>query len=138
MIDYLQHLDQEVFLYFNNLGSSTWDWFWVFITYKWASLPLYALVTWLMYRKIEVRNTFISVVLIGLMIIVTYGISHLAKYGFARPRPCNTNLPARFLIEDCGTYGFFSSHATSAFALALFVGLILKPYYRQATLWMMV
>lgn len=134
----LQYLDKEVFLYLNNLGESSYDWFWVFITHKWASLPLYGLVVWLIFRKTGFKNTFIRLVLIGLMIIAAYGISHLVKYGVMRPRPCNMNFDARTLVDDCGTYGFFSSHATSAFALTLYIGKILKTYYRQAIFWMIV
>lgn len=137
-MEYLQQLDQELFLYLNNLGNPSWDWFWVFITHKWASLPLYALVTWLMYKKIGIKKAFISVVLIGVMIMVTYGFAHLVKYGVMRPRPCNMDFSARFLIEDCGTYGFFSAHSSSAMALAVFVGLILKPFYKQATFWLVI
>jgi len=131
-MEYLAHLDQELFLYLNNLGNTNWDWFWVFITHKWASLPLYALVTWLMYKKIGFKGAFISVVLIGAMIMVTYGFAYLVKYSVMRLRPCNMGFDARILVDDCGTYGFFSAHASSAFALAVFVGRILKPYYKYA------
>lgn len=34
------------------------------------------------------------------------------------------------LKEDCGDYGFFSSHASVGMALMLFMGLLLKKYYR--------
>ena len=47
----LIQLDQELFLYLNNLGSETWDWFWVFITHKFASIPLYAFLLYLLYKN---------------------------------------------------------------------------------------
>ncbi len=138
-MEYLQQLDQEVFLYLNHLGTPTWDWFWVSITHEWMSLPLYALVSWLMYKKIGVKNTAISLILLFLMVGATYGLTEIVKMSVMRPRPCNTGLDIRFLVEECGTdYSFFSTHASAAMAIAIFTGFILKPYYKFAALGMVI
>ena len=36
----------------------------------------------------------------------------------------------RFVADGCGRYGYFSAHAASSMAAAVFLGLLLKPYYK--------
>ena len=36
----------------------------------------------------------------------------------------------RFVADGCGRYGYFSAHAASSMAAAVFIGLLLKPYYK--------
>lgn len=127
----LNDLDTRLFLYLNNLGNSTWDSFWVLFTNQWVSIPIYAILVWLVYWKTGFKRAFISGVVIFLMLVVTYGLSKLFKYGVMRPRPCTMNFDMRYpLNEDCGDYGFFSSHASVGMALMLFMGLLLKKYYK--------
>lgn len=132
-MDKLLNFDREVFLYLNNLGSENWDWFWLFITNKWASIPLYALLLFLLYKKTGWKGTLISLVVIALMITSTDQFANVFKHGFERPRPCQEAFDrARFIAVRCGRYGFFSAHAASSFALAVFLGNILKKYYQYA------
>ena len=37
---------------------------------------------------------------------------------------------ARFIAVRCGSYGYFSAHAASSMALAVFVGLLLMAKYK--------
>lgn len=127
----IQNLDQQFFIFLNNLGNSTWDGFWVVMTNQWMSIPVYILLSWLILRKTGFKSTFVSMTFIFFMVVAVYGLSHLVKYGVARPRPCTMGFDMRFpLHEDCGDYGFFSTHASVGMALMLFIGLILKPYYK--------
>ncbi len=128
---YLEHLDQQLFLYLNNLGTPAWDQFWIILTDQIWAIPLYALLTWFMYKKTGFKATAVSLVFIFVMVGFTYGISHLVKETVMRPRPCTMGFDMRYLLsEDCGDYGFFSSHASCAMALILFIGSILKKYYK--------
>lgn len=127
----LKQLDEQLFLYLNNLGNSTWDGFWLIITDQWMSIPLYALLVILIYVKTGFKKTVVTVGAIGALVIFTLVISRLVKYGVLRPRPCTLDLPMRYpLNSDCGDYGFFSTHASVGMALMLFIGKILKEYYR--------
>lgn len=132
MIEYLQQLDQELFLYLNNLGTANWDWFWTTITNEYLSLPIYVLITWLIYKKTGFRKAFVSVALIGAMVISTYGFAEIIKHLTARVRPCAMGFDARILVQECDDYGFFSAHSSCAMAIAVLTGLILKPYYKIA------
>lgn len=137
-MDYLLQLDRDVFIYLNSLGSSTWDWFWLFITNKWASIPLYLFLTFLLYKKIGLRSTVICLVLIGAMIACTDQLANLFKDGFERLRPCRMDFEQARFIARCGRYGFFSAHAASSMALAIFIGSVLQRYYKYALTGMLV
>lgn len=135
-MEFLQHLDEQVFLYLNNLGNPTWDWFWLLLTKYWISLPIYGLVTYLIYRKTGLKEAVITVTAIGLMVIIAYYFTDVIKSFVRRPRPCGMDLEMRFLVDNCSGYSFYSRHSAIALALAILVGYILKPFYRYAPFWM--
>lgn len=133
MLEQLKHFDRELFLYLNNLGVKEWDWFWVFITEKEVSIPIYAVLLFLIYKKIHLQGLLITVVTVALMVTFTDQLSNLFKDTFQRFRPCNEAFMeyGRFLAKRCGKYSFFSGHAINSFAVATFVSNILKPYYKN-------
>lgn len=125
--------DQELFLFLNGLGTTTWDPFWLFITDKLSSIPLYAVLLFLMYKKYGVKGTLFTVVVVAALITATDQISYFFKHGLMRPRPCQEEIfkgTMRFIAERCGRYGYFSGHATSSMAIAVFAGLTLQSRYR--------
>lgn len=138
MLEQLQNLDRELFLFLNNLGVKEWDWFWVFITEKEVSIPLYIVLLILIFKKNKKRGLLITIVVVGLMITFTDQLSNLFKDTFERLRPCNEAFMeyGRFLAKRCGKYGFFSGHAISSFAVATLISNILKPYYKHVFYWM--
>lgn len=128
----LIELDQSLFLYLNNLGSKKFDALWLVITNKWASIPLYALFVYLLFKNFGVKQTVITLVIVAIMITLTDQLSYAIKHSVMRLRPCgepSLQSLGRFVTE-CGSYGYFSGHATSSFALAVFLGLIFKNYYK--------
>lgn len=128
----LLQYDQELFLFLNNLGSDNWDWFWIFLSHKFAAIPLYLLLLFLIYKKFGWKGTLITVVLVAALITCTDQLANVFKDGFQRLRPCREDFIqyARYLDDYCGKYGFFSAHAASTMAAAFYVGNILKPYYK--------
>ncbi|MFD2698651.1 phosphatase PAP2 family protein [Mesonia sediminis] len=133
-IEQLLQWDQELFLYLNNLGTPTWDWFWIFITHKFAAIPMYAYLLYLLYKNYNLKTLGITLVFIALLITATDQLANVFKDAFARPRPCKEDFMAqgRFLMDYCGKYGYFSAHAASSTALAIFLGNILKKWYKLA------
>lgn len=138
MLEHIQNLDKELFLYLNNLGVKEWDWFWVFLTEKEVSIPLYIVLLILILKKIKQRGLIITLVVVGLMITFTDQFANLFKDTFERLRPCNETFIeyGRFLAKRCGKYGYFSGHAISSFAVATLISNILKPYYKNVYYWM--
>jgi len=129
MLDQLLQLDTEIFLFLNNLGSEPWDGLWLFITHKFSSIPLYIFLLYLIYRNYGLKGTLVVVVCVALMITATDQISSLFKYGIRRPRPCQVEELKeymRFVASGCGRYGYFSAHAASSMAAAVFLGLSLQ------------
>lgn len=134
MIDKLLECDTELFLFLNNLGSSSWDTLWLIITDKLTFIPLYALLLFLLYKKFGAKSLFIFVVVVALMITFTDQMTNVFKRGFERPRPCGeADLidHMRFIAVRCGKYGFFSGHSSNSMAAAVFAGLMLKPYLKN-------
>jgi undecaprenyl-diphosphatase len=133
-IEQLLQWDQELFLYLNNLGTPVWDWFWIFITHKFAAIPMYAYLLYLLYKNYNLKTLGITLVFIALLITATDQLANVFKDAFARPRPCKEDFMAqgRFLMDYCGKYGYFSAHAASSTALAIFLGNILKKWYKLA------
>ena len=135
MIEHLLNHDAELFLYLNNLGTPMWDHFWLIITNKLTFIPLYALLLFILYRKVGFKSTLVTVVIITLMILFTDQITNLFKYGFKRLRPYHTPYVMdhmRCVAKGHSMYGFFSGHASNTMSAAVFVGLLLRSYYKRS------
>jgi undecaprenyl-diphosphatase len=133
MLQQLLEIDRELFLFLNNLGSSNWDWFWLLVTNKWISIPFYAVLLYLVFRRFGVKGTLIVLLLIAALITATDQMANLFKQTFERPRPCRQEGVmeyARIVAEVCGKYGYFSAHASSSFGLAIFISSLLKKTWK--------
>lgn len=134
MLEQLLQLDEQLFVYLNSLGSERWDGLWLFITNKYAWIPLYALLLYLVFRNFGLKNMLIVMVLVGVMITFTDQLANLFKHGFARPRPCREEHLSeliRYIAPRCGRFGYFSAHAASSMALAVFLGLLFRKMYKN-------
>ncbi len=128
----LVELDKEIFLYLNNLGTSFFDPFWLFITHKFSSIPFYAFLVYLLYKNFGLQKTIMALVVVAMMITITDQFSMAIKHSVERLRPCrepSLEGMGRF-ITRCGSYGYFSGHATSSFALAIYLSLVFKKTYK--------
>lgn len=127
-------LDKELFLYLNNLGQTQWDVFWIVLSERTTWIPLYIALLLLLYVKLGWRKTALILVLSLLMVLFTDQITNLFKSGFQRYRPCHTpEFDGLMRRVDCvgrGRFGFTSAHASNHFGLALFLGLILRSYFK--------
>ena len=133
MLEELLHLDQEVFVYLNNLGSPTWDGFWMFMTNKLSSIPLYVVLLILAYRSLGLKKTLVLLVSIALLITVSDQLSNFFKIGVGRLRPCyDPDLSGliRLVKGSCGgKFGYFSAHAANSFAIAIFFAHFFRKSY---------
>lgn len=132
MLEQILHYDTELYLFLNNLGSSPWDPFWLFITHKWSALPFYALLLYLIFKNYSLKETGITLVIIVLLITATDQLANIFKHGFERSRPCGepgVMEYARFVAVRCGRFGYFSAHASNSVGVAVFIGLILKKFH---------
>ncbi len=133
-MEYLLELDEQLFVFLNALGSERWDAFWLIVTNKFSSIPLYAVLLYLVYRHFGLKNTLIVMVLVAAMIAATDQLANLFKHGFERPRPCQVEHLKeiiRYVAPRCGRFGYFSAHAASSMALAVFMGLLFRNIYKH-------
>jgi undecaprenyl-diphosphatase len=130
MLDSLINKDIELLLYLNNLGTTQWDGFWLFISNKYSAIPLYFLLLYVTYKHFGLKKTLVAVLFVLVLITLSDQTSNLFKYGFKRLRPChNENIShlIRLVGNRCGgLYGYFSAHAANSMAIAVFFGLLLK------------
>ena len=128
----LLELDKNIFLFLNSLGSTEFDFIWMFITDKKSSIPLYVLLLVFLFKKTNNKEFFKYLFFIVLLILFTDQISGFFKDFFQRLRPCHDlsiNSHMRLVKEGCGgLYGFFSSHAANSFGIATFFYLTQKKY----------
>lgn len=133
MLELLETLDQQLFLYLNGPQALWLDTLMYLITLKYTWFPFYALlIIWLSwrYRWKGLVMILTIVAAVGLGDLVTSGIM---KPYFERPRPCHE--PALegmvHLVKGCGgRYGFASAHAATTFALAGTLWSLLKYWSR--------
>ena len=135
MIEQLVQLDTELFLYLNNLGSTSWDGFWMFYTTKFNWIPFYAVLAYLMYKRLNTKMFLLTLLVIALMITFTDQITNVFKKVLVmRLRPChNDEIQGMFRLvkEYCGgRYGYFSGHASNSMAIAVFTSLMLRAKYK--------
>ena len=133
-MDQLIQYDQDFFLFLNGLGSLAWDQFWLIVTNKLSSIPLYALLLFFIYKKFGAKGTLITVVAVALLITCVDQLANVFKHGFERPRPCRVEDfkgVIRYVAERCGRYGYYSAHAGNSMAVAVFAGLALKSTHKN-------
>ena len=128
--------DKELLVYLNNLGSETFDPFWLFITNQFYLAPIFLFVFYLLWKKIGWKQLGIVILFIVLIIMVCDQTTNLFKYGFERLRPVNDldikdNL--RIMITR-KSFSFFSGHASNSMATTFFLFLIFRKYYKYAFL----
>lgn len=137
MLESLLHTDKELFLFLNGLGKTGWDGFWMGISVKWMSLPLYLLLLILSYRSLGIKKLLLLLVAVALLITVSDQLSNFFKYGVQRLRPCfedDIQLQMRLVKGYCGgKFGFYSAHASNTMAVAVFFITLLGSRYRFLT-----
>lgn len=133
MLTQLLNWDTELFVFFNQLGSERWDWLWLTITNKWASVPLYILLLYQVFKRYGLRGTAVVLISTAGMIALSDQVTYFMKHSIGRPRPCQVESLKpyiRYIATDCGRYGYISAHAASSTALAVFLSCCLRKKLR--------
>ena len=133
MLDQLIELDKTLLIFLNNLGSPSWDGFWLVVTNKRTFIPMYMVLLYFMCKSLSKKGVMLLVLTVALMILFTDQVTNLFKFTFERFRPCAQEGVFELIRQgECGaTYGFFSGHSSNSMATAIFVGLMLRPLYKN-------
>ena len=136
----LQQIDQSVFLFFNGLHISWLDPLFFFISNRFVWIPLYLLLAFFLFRRYR-KKAWIIVAAVVMSVFLSDQSCNLIKRSVQRPRPSHetelidqVHLVAKpdGTLYKGGPYGFPSSHAANAMALAFIVVAFLT---REKTLW---
>jgi undecaprenyl-diphosphatase len=136
MLEKLQSLDTQLFVYLNSLGSENFDGFWLFITKQVNWIPLFLLLFYLIYKKIGIKQTLYLLFFIAVLITITDQTTNVFKNGFQRLRPCNNPEIKSFIriVQVRNSYSFFSGHAANTMAVATFLYLNFKQNFKYFAL----
>ena len=124
MIEYIIEIDKALFIYLNNLGVDSWDFFWIMLSNR-NSIFLFVSCVFIFHcYKNPTKWFYILFPFIICVGLVDFLHVELFKNVFMRLRPCweSDILPhIRANLVDCGgQYGFISGHASNAAAIATF------------------
>lgn len=132
----LNDLDHQLFLFLNGLHADWLDPVMTFISSEMGWIPFYIVLLYLVFKKLGWRGLLFVVIGVAVLITCSDQLSaHVFKPVFHRLRPCHDPL-----IQDLvhlpnghcgGQYGFISSHACNTFALASFITLLMKRFYKK-------
>ncbi len=152
MIEFLNRLDTELFIYLNSINSDFFDSVFIWITEKYSWLFLYVILTGLIvWRYMEAKvivtpgkglmgytlqmngNYWPWVLLATIFTILVVALGdqisvHLFKNFFQRLRPSHEAFLEEIIHiprRKGGLYGFVSGHATTSFAAAYFTSRII-------------
>ena len=124
MLETLKTIDENLLLYLNAQHNLFFDQLMWLFSNKFFWIPLYAWFLWLMYKKYP-KHYWTVIVTIVLMVVASDQLCNLAKENVMRLRPSQEpNLHALVhIVNDYrgGMYGFYSGHASNAFAVAFFM-----------------
>ncbi|MCK4569323.1 MAG: phosphatase PAP2 family protein [Bacteroidales bacterium] len=124
-INTLNNWDTELFLLLNGAHNSFWDFIMFWASDKLIWIPVYILFLFMLWRRYY-NKIWIVMIFAALLIFLSDQISvHLFKDVFLRLRPCHDpSLEGMVHLVNgkCGgSFGFYSSHASNIFAIAVFV-----------------
>lgn len=132
MLEKILSLDTRLFIYLNSLGSETYDGFWLFITKQANWTPFFLLLLYLIYKKLGAKQTLFLLLFVAALVTITDQTTNLFKHTFQRLRPCNNPEIKSFIriVQSRDSFSFFSGHAANTMAVATFLYLNLKRYFK--------
>ncbi len=127
------HIDQEILIYLNNLGTKQWDPFWMAITNQFNWIPLFLLVLFLVIKTFGWKRG--GFIILTMIVLVAFSdqFTNLIKNTTQRLRPNNDtsiNHLLRIVYSPKG-YSFMSGHATTSSFFSVYVLLLLKNKFKN-------
>lgn len=129
---WLSDIDARLLLIVNGVHSPFFDSVMWCISGRWIWVPFYAVLAYLLFRRMSWKRASICLVTIGLIILAAdQTCATLIRPEIGRLRPANLNNPLSSFVHVVngyrgGRYGFPSCHAANTFALAVFMSLVIR------------
>ena len=129
---WLSDIDARLLLIVNGAHSPFFDSVMWCISGRWIWIPFYAVLAYLLFRRMSWKRASLCLVTIGLIILAAdQTCATLIRPEIGRLRPANLNNPLSSFVHVVngyrgGRYGFPSCHAANTFALAVFMSLVIR------------
>lgn len=134
MLETLKEIDTQWFLWINSHHTTALDWTMWTLSQHWSWAVVIVLAFMLLTLRQEPRRWWLVAVGVVLCFLLADQGSVLIKDTVCRLRPCHALEDVRMFRTHCGgQYGFVSSHAANAFAVALFF--VLRYWKRMKRQW---
>lgn len=134
MLETLKEIDTQWFLWINSHHTTALDWTMWTLSQHWSWAVVIVLAFVLLTLRQEPRRWWLVAIGVVLCFLLADQGSVLIKDTVCRLRPCHALEDVRMFRTHCGgQYGFVSSHAANAFAVALF--LVLRYWKRLKRQW---
>ena len=132
MLEKLLELDRYVFLYLNTMGSEKYDPLWLLITKQTTWIPFFLVLFYIIYKKIGMKQTLYMLFFVAILIAFTDQLTNVFKHAFHRLRPSSDptlgDTIRKVLIRN--SFSFFSGHAANTMAVATFLHLTMRKYFK--------
>jgi len=133
MLEKINDLDTQLFLFINGKHNSFFDPIMYWASDKLFWVPFYAFLLFILIREFKRKSVYVLLAVAFLITICDQTASHLIKNAVKRLRPSHEpsleNLIHLNKAGPGGQYGFISSHSANAFGLATFLILLLPRKY---------
>ncbi len=130
--DELIQSDRELLVELNAMGSEQWDYFWLMVTNQFNWIPLFLFLFALIFKAFGWKKGIVLVLLSALLVAFSDQTVNLIKNSVMRLRP-NNDLELKTIIRALKHprgFSFVSGHATTSFAVTIFMVLLLKKHYK--------
>lgn len=132
MFETLIDLDKNLLVFLNNLGNSSADVFWIYITKQAHWWPFFLLLFFLLFKKLPLKHFLMFLMVVALLILFTDQTTNLVKNSVQRFRPVNDEeiKNSLRLIRESYSWSYFSGHASNSMAVSVFIFFLLKKHYK--------
>lgn len=126
LIQHLEEIDTQIFLFFNSFHNSFWDYFMMIYSDRFVWIPFYASFLFVMAKNFPWRVILTTLLVILVLItLCDQTASGLLKPLVGRLRPSNLANPISPWVHIVqgyrgGSHGFPSSHAANTWGIAFF------------------
>ena len=133
MLDTILQYDTELLIFLNNLGSSFWDPFWMFITNQLNWTPLFLFIIYLTFKRFGWKKGAVLILSMIALVAISDQFVNFVKNSTMRLRPVNDPLVSEFLriVYKPGGFSFMSGHATTSTFFTVFVISVLSGYGKR-------
>jgi undecaprenyl-diphosphatase len=142
VIEYLNSIDTQLFLFLNGKHNAFFDPIMYWFSDKLVWVPMYLLIAFIIVKHYKLNGA-VMLLFVGIVIaLCDQTASHLIKNAVMRLRPSHEPVLIGMVhlskAGAGGMYGFVSSHAANAFGLAVFLYYVLDNRFTLLKYWLFI